>query len=129
MSAVAASIAGYIGEIGSPHPEHLPRRKSQERIGMFSYQRISCPHRGQREGGCITDCFGSAPHRRMQTLRKLPSAAPSSANQATNTQGGSSASLHTRDLSKQDGGGDRHVERLRSRREADRHPAPRGGLE
>ena len=79
ISAVVASIAGYIGEIFSPQPEHLPRRKSQETRGTFSYHRMAWPHEGQREGGYITDCFGSAPHRRMQTLRKLPSTAPSSA--------------------------------------------------
>ena len=72
MSAVASSTSGYIGEIGSPHPRQRPRSTSHETIGMLSYQRSPCPHLGQRDGGRTTDCFGSAPHRRMQTLRKLP---------------------------------------------------------
>src|SRR5258705_13938590 len=74
--AVTSSTAGYIAGIGSPPPRQRARSTSPEMIGMLSYQRRPCPHFGQRDGGRITDCLGSAPQRRMQTLRKLPIAAP-----------------------------------------------------
>ncbi len=79
MRAVTSSTAGYIAEMGSPHPRQRARSTSHETIGMLSYQRRPWPHFGQRDGGRITDCLGSAPQRRMQTLRKLPIAAPRSA--------------------------------------------------
>src|SRR5712691_12429873 len=34
---VASSINGYIGEIGSMHVRHFPRRKSQTNTGPLSY--------------------------------------------------------------------------------------------
>ena len=39
--------------MGVPHAEHLPRSASQLSTGMFSYQRIRCPHCRQRERGTI----------------------------------------------------------------------------
>jgi xanthine/CO dehydrogenase XdhC/CoxF family maturation factor len=76
-SAVASSISGYCTEIGARQPRHRPRSASQATTGTFSNQRSPRPQVGQREGGRTTDSFGSAPHRRMQTLRKLPTTAPS----------------------------------------------------
>ena len=78
-SAVASSISGYCAEIGSRQPRQRPPSASHETIGTFSNQRMPRPHRGQRDGGRTIDCLGSAPQRRMQTLRKLPTIAPSSA--------------------------------------------------
>ena len=78
IPAVASSTSGYIGEIGSLQLRHLPRSSSHETTGMLSHGRSPTAQRGQRDGGRTTDCFGSAPQRRMQTLRKLPSTAPSS---------------------------------------------------
>ena len=129
-SAVVASIAGYIGEIRAPQPG-ASSRGGRARRGWGCSRTTGWRGRrwGSATGGCITDCFGSAPHRRMQTLRKLPRAAPSSAKYPTMRPSGRSVSIHTRDLTKQDCGGDRHVERLRSRREPDGHPAARGRLE
>src|SRR5436190_17139037 len=125
MTAVPSSTRGYWTEIGSPHPRQRPRRTSQETTGTLSYHERPRPHLGQRDGGCTTDCLGSAPHRRMQTLRKLPRHAPSSAAYAVSTRlrrtGGSS--IGTRDLVEQDAGGDRHVERLDAPSERDGHPA------
>ena len=69
---MASSISGYCTEIGARQPRHRPRSASQATIGMFSYQRRPRPHLGQRDGGRTTDSLGSAPQRRMQTLRKLP---------------------------------------------------------
>ena len=83
MRAVASSMSGYCTEIGSRQPRQRPRSTSHDTIGMFSYHRRPRPHRGQREGGRTTDCLGSAPQRRMQTLRKLPTSAPSTPAYAT----------------------------------------------
>jgi len=83
--AVASSMSGYWIEIGAPHPRHRPRSRSHETIGMLSYQRSPMPHLGQCDGGRTTDSFGSVPHRRMHTLRKLPITAPNSAAMTTNS--------------------------------------------
>src|SRR5690242_5930254 len=77
IAAVASSINGYCIEIGSPQPLQRARSAIHDTIGMFSYHASDLPQRGHRERGRTTDCFGSAPQRRMQTLRKLPSIAPS----------------------------------------------------
>src|SRR5215217_420893 len=76
MHAVASSISGYWTEIGSPQSRHRARRSSHEITGTLSYQTSLRPHRGQRDGGLTTDCFGSAPQRSTQTFRKLPMRAP-----------------------------------------------------
>ena len=66
-------------EIGSPHPRQRARSSSHENTGMFSYQASPLPQRGQCDGGRTMDSLGSAPHRRMQTFRKLPMRAPNRA--------------------------------------------------
>ena len=73
-TAVAASTAGYSGEIRVPQPAQRPRRMNQETIGnvLVPADRAAAD-RDSASGGRITDCFGSAPQRTMQTLRKLPS--------------------------------------------------------
>src|ERR1700682_1654087 len=91
MPAVANSIKGYCAEIGSPHPRQRARRMTQESTGMLSYQDNRLPQRGQRDGGRTTDCFGSAPQRRMQTLRKLPMIAPKITATTTSSPAGSSS--------------------------------------
>ena len=75
---------------------------------MLSHQPEPVPHRGQRDGGRTTDCLGSAPHRRMQTLRKLPITAPNSRGDPDDEASGRSGV--TRDLVQENAGGDRHVE-------------------
>src|SRR5438552_7640145 len=119
-AATASSTAGYIGLIGSRQWRHFPRSRSQEKIGMLSRQAMAAPQRGQLERGRTTDCFGSAPQRRMQTLRKLPMTAPKSAP----TRPGASVSL-TRHLVEQNGRGGGHVQRLGPG--AERNPGPAGG--
>src|SRR5919108_6568486 len=83
MQPVAISISGYWIEIGSPQPRQRARRINQESTGILSYQASARPQRGQRDRGRTTDCFGSAPQRRIQTLRKLPMTAPSNPAYAT----------------------------------------------
>src|SRR4051812_45030756 len=110
MPALASSISGYCTEIGSPHPRQRARRISQESTGILSYHASPRPQRGQRDRGWTTDCFGSAPQRRMHTFRKLPIIAPKSAATTISNPSGSSAS--TSDLVQEDAGSNRHVERL-----------------
>src|SRR5919109_3959472 len=98
MRAVAASITGYWTEIGVLQPRQWPRSASQENTGMFSYHGSARAQLGQRERGCTTDCFGSAPHRRMHTFRKLPMTRPKMAAKVTTTIDGSGASAATRNL-------------------------------
>src|SRR4051794_38814729 len=112
MPAVVSSIKGYWMEIGRPQPLQRPRRKIQENTGTFSYQASAFPQRGQRDRGRTTDCFGSAPQRRMQTLRKLPSRAPSTPAKVTQYGRSTMRSGLTGDLIQEDPGSDRHVERL-----------------
>src|SRR5687767_11357551 len=95
--------------------------------GIFSYQRISCPQRGQRDRGRTTDCFGSAPQRTMHTLRKLPSTRPSSPAYAMTT--GWAPSTLTDDLVQENPGRDRDVERLGAGREPDGDSAVRRRVE
>src|SRR3954451_16175415 len=122
MTAVASSIEGYWIEIGSPQPRQRPRRTSQENTGTFSYQLSECPHRGHRECGRTTDCLGSAPQRRMQTLRKLPITAPNTAAVQTTMPVGT-PSNSTRDLVKKYSRRHGDVERLDAGPQRDRHPA------
>src|SRR6184192_2966567 len=106
MSAVAASIRGYCTEIGVLQPRQRPRSSSQENTGMFSYHGSERAQLGQRERGWTTDCFGSAPQRRMQTLRKLPMMAPKMAAKVTTIVDGSGTSAATHDLVQENAGGD-----------------------
>src|SRR6476646_1951918 len=121
MTAVSSSISGYWIEIGARHPRQRPRSTIHETIGTLSYHRSPTPHLGQCDGGRTTDSFGSAPHRRMHTLRKLPITAPNSA--ATTMKSGMSGV--TRDLVQEDTGGYRHAGRPRGARERNRDPAAR----
>src|SRR4051812_1645551 len=121
ITAMVSSIRGYWIEIGWPQPRQRARSSSHENTGMFSYQASPLPHRGQRDRGCTIDSFGSAPHRRMQTFRKLPMMAPSSAPNATPNGPGSAKSI-TRDLVKKDSGGNCDVERLHPTREWNGNP-------
>src|SRR6478672_5614 len=109
IAATASSISGYWMEIGGPQPRHRPRRASQERTGTFSYQLSAWPQRGQRDGGRTTDCFGSAPQRRMQTLRKLPNTAPNTVAAPTRMPSGTPSNI-TRDLVEKDPRRHGHVE-------------------
>src|SRR5688500_5286706 len=128
MIPVASSTSGYIGEIGSAQLRHFPRSTSQESTGMLSYGRSPAPQRGHREGGRTTDCFGSAPQRTMQTLRKLPKMRPKSAAIRMPASGGSASAI-TQDLVQEDGRRDRDVEGFGAGDEPDCHPATRRGGE
>src|SRR6476661_8675669 len=108
MSAVSSSISGYWTEIGAWQPRQRPRSTSHDTMGMLSYHWSPTPHLGQCDGGRTIDSFGSAPQRRMQTLRKLPIIAPNTPAMTMN----SGMSGVTRDLIQEDAGGDCHVERL-----------------
>src|SRR6476469_5665330 len=108
MSAVSSSISGYWTEIGAWQPRQRPRSTNQNTMGMLSYHRSPMPHLGQCDGGRTIDSFGSAPQRRMQTLRKLPISAPNTPAMTMN----SGMSGVTRDLVQEDAGGDRHVPRF-----------------
>jgi hypothetical protein len=57
----------------------------------LSYHASERAQRGQRDLGFTTDCFGSEPHRRIQTLRKLPIIAPKIAATTISNPTGSSA--------------------------------------
>src|SRR5687768_16362008 len=74
MSATTISTSGYIGEIGSRHPAHRPRKRSQPRMGTFSCHRTGRPQPGQCDGGEMTDW--SCGHRETHTFRKEPTTAP-----------------------------------------------------
>src|SRR5688572_6113798 len=115
MPAVASSISGYWTEIGSPQPRQRARRRIHEITGTLSCQASPLPHRGHREDGFTTDCFGSAPHRRIHTLRKLPNTAPNNAAMTISNPAGSSAC--TGDLVQQDPRSHRHVQGLDSPRQ------------
>src|SRR5262245_59239360 len=119
MSAVTSSMSGYWIEMGARQPRHRPRSTSHETIGTLSYHRSPIPHLGQCDGGRTTDSFGSAPQRRMHTLRKLPITAPNNAAMTMN----SGCSSVTHDLVQKDAGGDRHVERLDGRGQRNRDSA------
>ena len=93
---------------------------------MLSNQASPDPHWGQREGGRTTDSFGSAPHRRMQTLRKLPNTAPTMPASAMKKEGGMVWSANTGQLVEQNAGRHGNVERLSAGRE--RNPYPAHGL-
>src|SRR5262245_28666057 len=93
---------------------------------MLSNQASPAPHLGQREGGRTTDSFGSAPQRRMQTLRKLPNTAPTMAASVMRKEDGMVWSANTGQLVKQNAGGHGNVERLGAGRE--RNPYPSNGL-
>jgi hypothetical protein len=108
MPAVASSMRGYWAEMGWLQPRQRARSRIHEITGMLSYQASIWPQRGQRERGWTTDCFGSTPQRRMQTLRKLPIMAPTTAARTISKPTGSSSLTH--DSVQQDAGGDRHVE-------------------
>src|SRR5512137_2454058 len=60
--------------MGSPQSRHRPRRMSQLTTGMLSKGRMDFPHFGQWEAGNTMDLPSGI--RQMQTLRKLPIAAP-----------------------------------------------------
>src|SRR3954465_2139762 len=122
MAAVASSIRGYWMGVGRPQPLQRPRRKIQEKTGMFSYQANAFPHRGQRDLGRTTDCFGSAPQRRMHTLRKMPRMAPSTPAKITQAL----SAVRTSAVVQQDSGGHRHVERLALTSQRDSHLAISG---
>ena len=108
--------------MGSPQLRHLPRSSSQEMTGMLSYGRRPVPQRGQRDGGRTTDCFGSAPQRTMQTLRKLPKTRPNRAATRITASGGSASAI-TQDLVQEDGRRDGDVERLGTGDDRDRDAA------
>ena len=126
MTAVAVSTRGYIGDIGSPHDRHFPLSSNHEMTGMLSRAWSAAPQRGQRDRGLTTDCFGSAPQREMQTLRKLPSTSPSTAANAITTPAGTSVTQH---LIEQDCSGGADAQRLGTFRQGDRHPPRRSGTD
>src|SRR5574338_748974 len=109
MMPVPSSMSGYMAEIGIPQERHLPPSRSQDTTGMLSHGLREAPQRGQRDRGRTTDCLGSAHHRTMQKLRKLPSTSPSTPTSTARNQRGSSVTLH---LIEKDRGGRRHVKRL-----------------
>src|SRR5215204_2803983 len=109
IAAVASSIAGYMIEIGLPHPRHRALSRSHDRMGTFSYHDNPRPQPGQCEPGVTMDSFGSAPHRRMQTLRKLPMSTPMRAANPTPSKPGRTRSI-TRDLVQEDTDSHRDVE-------------------
>src|SRR5688572_7021641 len=125
IMAVTISTSGYCTEMGLPQPRHRARRISQESTGTLSYQAISLPHFGQRERGRTTDSFGSAPHRTMHTLRKLPITAPNPAAIATRSVRSSASSALTLHLVEKNSRRHGDVERLGPGREGNGHP-PRG---
>src|SRR6476661_9675196 len=125
MRAVSSSISGYWTEIGAWQPRQRPRSTSHDTMGMLSYHRSPTPHLGQCDGGRTIDSLGSAPQRRMQTLRKLPITAPNTPAMTMNN----GMSDVTRDLVQKDAGGDRHVERLDAGREWNGNAARRRGGE
>src|SRR5918997_902452 len=113
--------------MGSAHPRQRPRSASQLSTGTFSNHAISCSQRGQRERGRTTE--SPRGQREMQTFRNEPMQAPTKAASAASrvrsaktslTWGGSRAKLV-----EENAGGDRHVERLDARRDA-QGDEPRG---
>ena len=63
-----------------PHPAQRALSPIQLTIGRFSYHRRGRAQCGHRERGLTMDCLAGS--RRMQTFRKLPTAAPASAKNA-----------------------------------------------
>src|SRR5262245_55060890 len=107
--------------MGRAHPRHLPRSRIHEKTGMLSYHAMPWPQRGHLERGRTTDSsFGS---RTMHTLRKLPSTSTK-----TPAMMAISRSGVTKRLVEQDPGRDPDVERLRARRQWNRHPPCRDPL-
>src|SRR5215210_5215232 len=121
-------MRGYMTEIGSPQPRQRARSSSHERIGTFSYHARLLPQRGQCDRGVTIDSFGSAPQRRMQTFRKLPISAPSSAPYAMPSGPGYARSI-THDLIQKDACCNCDIEGLCSWRQRNPDAAAGGRLE
>src|SRR5512134_2265405 len=115
MAALASSTSGYIAEMGALQCRQRAPRMSQESTGMLSYQAIGASHLGQRDRRVPMAFFGSAPHARMQTFRKLPRMRPNAAATMSGTGPACRAatSIPTQDLEEKDAGRHRHVQRLR----------------
>src|SRR5579859_3094369 len=128
-SPVASSTSGYWIEIGSPQLRHRPRSTTQESTGTLSYQATPAPQRGQRDGGRTTDCLGSAPQRRMHTLRKLPNTAPTTPASRISSGRAPASSAGTLHLVEKDPRRDGDIERLRPGRERNPHPPARAGCD
>jgi hypothetical protein len=73
-TAVSNSTTKYLAEILRPQQRALPRKNSQDSIGMFSQNGIGVPH-SHLDLGNMTDCPAGIRH--MHTFRKLPTQAPS----------------------------------------------------
>ena len=73
ITAVILSTKGYLIDILEPQQLALPRKNSQDKIGMLQYHFMGVPHL-QCDGGLAIDSpFGIL---NMQTFRKLPIQAP-----------------------------------------------------
>ena len=64
----------YRGEMGSRQFAQRPRSASQEKTGMFWYQRMRALHLGQCDGGLTM--LSSRGIRQMHTFRTLATADP-----------------------------------------------------
>ena len=69
-------MSKYRGEIGALQDRQLPPNQSQLKIGMLSHQGMLKPQTGQCERRGESMPSPSRGIRKMQTLRKLPAAAP-----------------------------------------------------
>src|SRR3546814_53855 len=122
INAVRSSTAGYSTEIGSAQCRHRPRRRSQDTVGILSYQAIGRAQRGKSGRGRTTDWLAGS--RTMQTVRKLPTIAPNRPSRPT-----TSSSSFTRNLVEKDARGHGDVQGFHAGGEGDGHPPPRDLIE